>query len=172
MCSGTTGRHCCPQIHHQYCRHVSRDVAGFWHHKARQLCYMRREKPSKYAQAYPKQGQPLNSMRNLRGTSLETIPSDRQLPMCAALLLALPPDFGQSTCLPFPSWGNTCDKALSPYCVDIQSHSSTAASHFRDSHCREDLAIRSNSEPDSGTPTTEDSEGKEPERYCCSHPCN
>ena len=39
--------------------------------------------PSKYSQAYPKTGQPLSSMRNFRGTSLETIPSNRELPMYA-----------------------------------------------------------------------------------------
>ena len=40
--------------------------------------------PSKYSQAYPKAGQPLSSMRSLRSfrdTSLETIPSNRELPM-------------------------------------------------------------------------------------------
>ena len=37
--------------------------------------------PSKYSQAYPKAGQPLSSMRNFRGTSLKTIPSNRELPM-------------------------------------------------------------------------------------------
>ena len=52
--------------------------------------------PSKYSQAYPKAGQPLSSMRNYRGTSLETIPSNRELPMYAPLA---PPQSHLWTCL-------------------------------------------------------------------------
>ncbi|CAK0784418.1 hypothetical protein CVIRNUC_007622 [Coccomyxa viridis] len=60
--------------------------------------------PSKYSQAYPKAGQPLSSMRNFRGTSLETIPSNRELPMDDLAIRSIsdveagtPADKGQQT---------------------------------------------------------------------------
>ena len=114
--------------------------------------------PSKYSLAYPKQGQPLSSMRNPRGaSSLETIPSDRQLHMCASqpLLFNIPAYAPQYA---VPMLLDLRQGDVMPSVLLRKLHFTLLLLH------REDLAIRSNSEPDKSTSSAEEQPVKAQDR--------